>query len=283
MARTGGGARQHGLAADAMRRRTRRERVEDTPRPARFPRATGELPTTTILDGNHTKEDKSTFDRDAAAIGHDIKSPLSVIALEIAVLNDHVPPTSGVVTQALGRIRRNLTFIDHMVHDLLDLASLDAQRLELDREPIELVGLVQDVVERMVASTELHRVHVEANGVVMVYADARRIERVVANLVTNALKYAPRDSEVWVRVEVSEDAVRVSVIDQGPGLAPDDARRVFDKYERIRATGRRAEGTGLGLYVCRRIVEEHHGRVGVESALGRGSRFFFVLPLLRED
>jgi signal transduction histidine kinase len=229
-------------------------------------------------DEEPTFETRPLRDEEYAAITHDLRNPLSVIAMEVSVLEEQVPPLGKDARDALLRIGRNLTYLDNLLQDLLDLSAIDAARFELHRERIELCGLVAAVVERMVSSRDRSRVHVRFDRVIPVRADANRIARVVANLVHNALKYSMRSIHVSVLVEQCEARATVSVIDEGDGLAPDEAHRVFEKFRRA-SSAKGKDGVGLGLYVSRRIVEAHAGRIGVESTLGRGSRFYFDLPL----
>ena len=224
-------------------------------------------------------EDEALRQEDVAAIGHDLRGPLSVIALEVAMLEDKLPSLSRDARAAIGRIGRNLTYLDHLLQDLLDLSAIDAARFQIHRETTELCSLAIEVVDRLVSTRDRGRVVVATCGIVNVLADAHRIERVVANLVHNALKYSARTTEVTVAIEARGELACVSVIDAGPGLAPDDMQRLFEKFRRAPAT-RHLDGSGLGLYVSRKIVEAHDGRLGVESVLGRGSRFFFELPLV---
>lgn len=214
---------------------------------------------------------------DVVAIAHDLRGPLSVISLEATLLEDE-PSVSRDARSALARIGRNLRYIDYLLQDLLDLAAIDAARFEIRGEPTELCGLVAEVIARMVPTRDRDRVVLTSTGVVEAIADAHRIERVVANLLHNALKYSC-DSPIAVVVEADGDLARVSVIDQGPGLPPDEVSCVFDKFRRA-STSKRSGGTGLGLYVSRRIIEAHHGRIAVSSTFGHGSRFEFELPLL---
>lgn len=235
------------------------------------------------LHSQTTDDRRSIRDEDVAALGHDLRGPLSVIALELATLAERLASsTSESTASSLARMGRNLVFVDHMLHDLVDLASIDAARLHLVCEPIELVSCVVDVVERTVSSRDLARVTVEADVRFLVHADAHRIERVISNLLQNALKYSPPCSPIVVRVERVGHLARVSVVDEGPGLTPDEARRVFEKFRRTRAA-RGQDGAGLGLYVSRKIIEAHGGYIGVQSAPGAGSRFYFDLRLIEQQ
>jgi signal transduction histidine kinase len=165
-----------------------------------------------------------------------------------------------------------------MVHELLDLSSIDCARLEVVREPTDLETLLVDVLDRVVSSRDRANIEIEVKSRAMAMVDVQRIERVVANLVQNALKYAP-DQPVLVRLETTGERACVSVIDSGPGLGPDEIDSLFSKHRRCRTAGRR-DGSGLGLYVSRKIVEAHDGFIGVETNSG-GSRFYFEIPLYR--
>jgi signal transduction histidine kinase len=211
---------------------------------------------------------------DVAEIVHDLKAPLSSIALEAHLLAERLGAVR-IPSSQIERIERNVAYMDHLVHELLDLCSLDAGQFTIDRRPVEMCSLLEAVLDRVVPSHERHRVSLEANRVV-VSVDDRRMERVVANLVENALKYTPRHAGVVVRMSQTAAGVCIAVIDAGPGIAPGETARLFEKYRRG-TSGR--PGTGLGLYVSRKIVEAHGGRIGVESVRGVGSRFYVELPV----
>ncbi len=220
-------------------------------------------------------------DDDVATISHDLKNPLSIITLDVGVLQERLAGSaSGELRRALARIEQNVAFINRLIHDLLDLSALGAAHFSMTMEPTDLGRLVASVVGRATTPAERERIYLDVPGPIIVMADAARVERVIENLLLNALKYAPSPTPIGVRVDLGDDHACVSVIDEGPGIAPPDQRLVFEKFRRGRAS-RRREGTGLGLYVCRKIVEAHGGRIGVDSELGKGSRFFFELPLLR--
>lgn len=193
---------------------------------------------------------------------------------------DDKPPAdaSTEATRALARVRRNLAAIDRMLHDLVDLASIDAARFVIDRAPVELSALVADVLDRAVATRERECIVMQHADKVVVIGDAPRLERVVCTLIQNALKYAFADAPIAVRLDRRGRSVRVSVIDSRPGLAADEASSALDKFHRAPST-RGRDGNALGLYVSRRIVEAHDGVIGVNMVPGHGSHLFFELPI----
>jgi signal transduction histidine kinase len=218
-------------------------------------------------------------EEDVAQIVHDLKNPLSTIALEAYMLDDKITRDDHLdLRDGVARILHNVEFLDRMVHDLLDLCSVDADRLELHRRPTELRRLLEQVIHRAVPTRDRGRVALWAADPVTIPVDELRIERVVANLLQNALKYAPRGSSIVVQLAATNQVIRVSVDDVGPGMTPTEIEFVFDKFRRGSAAGAH-EGSGLGLYVSKKIVEAHGGRIGATSVQGAGSQFFFDLPV----
>lgn len=210
----------------------------------------------------------STGPDDVECIVHDLKSPLSAVVLATDALES---ATSAEQSQmALAVIRRNLVFMDGLIHTLLDTTRGTGR----SREHVELAGLVECVVARCVAP-QRDRVVLQLHGTAVVHVEVAEVERVLENLLHNALVYAPASTPIVIRLERRTNVVRLSVIDQGPGLDLAQQRRAFAKYER----GGAGSGHGLGLYLCRTIIARHGGRIGVESG-ARGARFFFELPIV---
>jgi signal transduction histidine kinase len=246
----------------------------------KFARGTQELEPITDEDALAIvrREHERLLEEDIADIVHDLKSPLSAIALETMLLDDKIArgDRNGGM-KSVDRINRNIVFLDRLVLDLLDVCALSTGHLRLHREQVELRGLLERVIERLVTGAERSRVFLDAAHAVTLSIDAVRIERVVANLLDNALKYAPLGSGIVIRVSAYAESACVSIIDAGPGLDELDQKYVFDRYRRA-ATSHGRTGSGLGLYVSKKIVEAHGGQIGVESVRGAGSRFFFELP-----
>jgi PAS domain S-box-containing protein len=235
-----------------------------------------------VIRENTTDDRQHLRDEDVASIGHDLRSPLSVISLEVAML-DHkiITPTSDTAA-ALRRIGRNIDHLDHLVSDLLDLSAIDTARFQIERSPVELGELVLGVVDRAVATPHRPRVSVLISHTATVIGDERRIERVLTNFIQNAIRYTPHDSPIIVELRIDDGYAHVGVEDHGPGLPPDEARCAFEKFRRgSNARGR--TGFGLGLFVSRKIIDAHGGRIGVESTFGKGSCFYFELPLAHDS
>jgi signal transduction histidine kinase len=216
---------------------------------------------------------------DLAQIVHDLKNPLSSIALDADLLEAAGARCGAFDAQrSIARIRRNLQFLDRLVYDLLDACTLSNGDLALRRVPCELGSLVASVIERSVPCSERYRVMLADSEPIEVLADAVRIERVVMNLLDNALKYTPPCGGIVVRMSKDDRHAQLSISDAGPGLSSAERRVVFEPYRRVSTSAGRI-GTGLGLYVSKQIVEAHGGSIGVESMRGLGARFFFELPL----
>jgi signal transduction histidine kinase len=174
---------------------------------------------------------------------------------------------------------------DHLnrrVGDLLDVARISAQTLRVAPIPCDLAAIVRGVVEehRMIAPRRLIILDQPPHSIT-VNVDADRIGQVVTNYLSNACKYSAEPGPVTVRVCCHNHFVRVEVSDQGTGIAEEEQQRIWERFYRV-ANGRNVEGLGIGLHICRAIIEQHHGRVGVTSRPGDGATFWFVLPLAGE-
>jgi signal transduction histidine kinase len=223
-----------------------------------------------------------------AQIAHDLRNPLNSISLEIDVLDvlgvfeskligaSLADPSRFDLPRSLGRIRGNLQFIERLIHDLAEV-SMPRQRFSLRRTPCNLRELLTNVIDRVIPVWSMARVSFDACQDVVVAVDRLAIERVIANLLDNALKYTPTTANIIVRLTCGTSDVDISVIDEGPGLPQADITQVFKPYQRG-STSCGRPGTGLGLYVAKAIVEAHGGRLGVENMPEHGARFFVAIP-----
>jgi signal transduction histidine kinase len=231
--------------------------------------------------------------------GHELRTPLTSISAGIQLaerrlrharaeapsgdLSDTGP--IAMASEVLSRIFQQTRRLDRLIGDLLDVSRIQANRLELRLAPLDLVASVRDVVNdlRQLEPARSLILHISDSTPARVMADGDRISQVVVNYLTNALKYSAPDTAVHVRVETTPSEVRVLVIDRGPGLAADELSHIWDLFYRapsVEVLSGSGVGLGLGLHISATIVDRHGGRVGVDSALGHGSTFWFSLPLI---
>lgn len=212
-------------------------------------------------------------------ISHDLRAPLQALQGNLEVVSALLPPEEGqeALQTSLEAARVSARRLGEMTDDLLDSARLEVGHLELHRVALDLGLLLPEWLERQAPLQDMSRVSARVAPGVVVWADPARLERVLGNLVGNALKYGAPGTPVAITVERAEREAVVSVADQGPGIPPSEASRLFERFYRV--AGGHGEGLGLGLYIARLLVEAHGGRIWVESEVGRGSTFRFTLPL----
>lgn len=214
-------------------------------------------------------------------ISHDLRGPLTPL-VGMADWLRRALDNKGLESEAHGAdmILTNAKRMNSMIQDLVDSVRLESGQVELHKGMRDLLQLIRNIVERVGSLEERRRIRVEApEWVPPVAIDADRLERVVVNLVTNALRYSPPETPVVVRVGCTRDRAIVSVSDQGVGVPPEDLPHIFDRFYRARTGKKAEEGLGLGLYIARLLVEAHGGRIWCESEVGKGSTFSFSIPI----
>lgn len=213
-------------------------------------------------------------------VSHELRTPLTLIhgfAELLALRELPVERQRAAAREVLGAARRLARLID----DLLSVSRMESGKLVLERRPLDLAALVEQTVSPFRAMAPRHtlRRHVQP-GLPVIWGDADRLAQVLTNLVGNAIKYSPKGGEVLVAIGHDQWQVRVDVRDHGIGMSDAELGRLFEKFYRAeREEVRHCGGTGLGLYISKRLVEMHGGRIWAESSLGRGSVFSFTLPI----
>lgn len=216
---------------------------------------------------------------------HELKTPLQSLTLQNHMRKRQLEKgqmnlfTSETIEKTLEQDNRQLVRINRLIDDMLDITRIQANRLTMHKEEFEFCSFVNEIVERFKPQMESlgSEVTIKVCEHILITADSYRIEQVIVNLLTNAMKYG---SNKPIRIEVSSknNKVRISVQDQGLGISPVDAERIFQRFERA-VSSNEVSGLGLGLYISRQIVDQHHGSLSVASELGRGSTFTMELPL----
>jgi signal transduction histidine kinase len=217
-------------------------------------------------------------------VSHELRSPLTAITGYTQTLLQDGPWDEQTERDFLEVVALSAQRLSALVDNMLDAATIEAGALRLQREPVR----VERIAERVLAQRRLLAgacsLHLETPPALpLADADPVRVEQVVSNLVENAIKYSPRGGEIRVKVDTDGDGMLMTTVsDHGAGISADDTTRLFDAFYRVESNGRSTRGVGLGLYICRCLVDSHGGRIWVESEPGRGSTFAFTLPTLSE-
>ncbi len=216
---------------------------------------------------------------------HELRTPLAAIKAIMGIIQR--PDVEGSQRARMVELIQDETArLTRMTNEFLNLARLESGRTRLRRLPVDITMVLEDAADTAEQQATEQGIHLlrEFEPVlppVVVLGDDEGLKQVVLNLLTNAIKYNSPEGSVWLRRIVSDRAVRIEVEDNGRGIDPADQDHIFDKFYRVQEVEEHAQGTGLGLAIARRIVEGHGGSIGVESAPGSGTTFWFSLPLAR--
>ena len=219
-----------------------------------------------------------------AMIAHDLRSPLmNIMGVAEVMATGMFGSVTKEQTKWLGRIQSNSQTLVDLVSDFLDVSKLESGYIDLSKETLHLSGLIQKNIDSYRVLAWDKKISIQGAvdpSLPAIHADARRLDQVLSNLIGNAIKFSREDGEVEVGAALMDPAlVKVWVGDNGVGIAANEIGRLFEKYrqgDNVRHSNHR--GTGLGLVICKMIVEAHGGRIWVESVEGRGTTFFFSLP-----
>ncbi len=219
-----------------------------------------------------------------AAVSHDLRTPLSSLRVMVEAINDGVAKDPETVDRYIRAMERETISLGRLIDDLFELARLDAGQLDLRLEPSAISTLVLETIDSMRAQAARQRIALHSNvdrDVAPVLIDPDRIQRVLYNLIQNALRHTPADGSVIVEVLDRGMEVQVNVRDTGGGIDPRDLPHVFDRFfrgDRSRSRDGDYAGAGLGLSIARRLVETHGGRIWVVQPPEGGSVFAFTVP-----
>jgi PAS domain S-box-containing protein len=235
-----------------------------------------------VRDITRLREIESLRETFLAMLGHELQTPLSIIKGYASTLARTGRKWSEAeLRQNAGVIEEESDRLSKVVDRLLLASRISAGAMTLEKEPVELPSLVRRVMRRLRALTSIHafRSRFEPN-LPTVYADPTLLEEVLVNLIENAIKYSPSGGRIILSGKSDGQTVTVTVADEGIGMTPDEAERIFQRFVRgEKGKKRRAKGLGLGLYICKSIIEAHGGKISVTGRPGKGSRFSFTLPL----
>jgi PAS domain S-box-containing protein len=282
---TGRPAADQGFGVNLMSRHGTRVPVAVSSAPILDPRGRVMGTVDVVRDVSPEREIDEVKSALISTVSHELRTPLTLIHgfAELLALRENMTPQRqrSAAAEILEASRR----LGRLIDDLLSVSRMESGRLPINSRPIELACVVERVLSpfRTMAARHVLRAEMPA-PLPLVWGDPDKVEQVLTNLVGNAIKYSPAGGEVIVSVEHTADHMQVNVRDQGIGMTPREMSQLFEKFYRVdREEVRRAGGTGLGLYISKRLVEMHDGRIWAESRPGKGSRFSFTLPLRKQN
>ncbi len=213
-----------------------------------------------------------------AAVAHDLRNPLGALKMSASILSSDRKLPPETVSNLVSVIDRQVHALDRMVGDLLDTSRIEAGHLELRITECDLRAVARDAFDLFNLASQEHQLMLRVpNRPVIVQCDPLRIQQVLNNLVSNAIKYSPSETKIELTLEDDEQGVRLQVSDEGVGIAQDDLPYIFEPFRRTKTSKDEVPGVGLGLSVAQRIVRAHGGRIHVESEVGKGSTFRVTL------
>jgi PAS domain S-box-containing protein len=234
----------------------------------------------TSTDIHDQKENEHRKDEFLSIASHELKTPLTSIKAFNQIIKRANPPAP--LSSFIDKSAEHIFRLERLINDLLDVTKLNAGKMSYTIEPFSFRTMVMESIDNILYNTS-HEIILEGAPEVTFTGDQFRLEQVMNNLLSNAIKYSPQAKKIVVGYKIEQDSIVLSVQDFGIGIAPENLDRLFDRYYRVDNTAMRFEGLGLGLYISSEILKRHKGSLWIESEQGKGSTFYFRLPLGNTD
>lgn len=211
---------------------------------------------------------------------HELKTPITTLKAFTQLLMQLESKKNGTFFKYLSKMDEELNRLTELVTELLDLSKIQVGRLALNKEKFDLDEMIKDTAENVQGITKKHKIQIDGKSEKVLFGDKRRLNQVLLNLLTNAIKYSPEGDKVVVKVLPDNNKVTVSITDFGIGIAKKHQLRIFDRFYRAAGLSEKTfPGLGIGLYISAEIIRRHGGQIWVESIKRKGSTFSFALPL----
>ncbi len=233
----------------------------------------------TVLDITAYKALQQQKDDFISIASHELKTPITSLKASLQLM-DRIKdkPDQGMIPKLIMQSRRSIERVSALVDDLLNVSRLQQSDIQLNKSSFILSQLV-NTVANPIAINAKQKVIITGHLEREIFADEHRIDQVITNFLSNAVKYAPESEAITVDLAFTDYEVTVAITDQGAGIPQDKLGNLFDRYYRVDPSGHQGSGLGLGLYICQEIITRHGGRIGVTSEQGVGSTFWFTLPV----
>ncbi len=232
----------------------------------------------TSTDIEDQKKEMEKKDEFMSVASHELKTPLTSLKGYIQLMQQHRDLPDNI-EKYISKANDSVNKLQHLINDLLDVSKIEAGKLKFDMHKLNLVDILNACIENSSYIYASLKIKKEIGKTLPVFGNGERLEQVIMNLVSNAVKYSPDKNEIIIRTTVENDRVTVSVIDFGIGLTETDQKRIFERFYRVENSNFFTSGLGMGLYISAQIIKEHHGKMQVQSQLNKGSSISFSLPL----
>jgi PAS domain S-box-containing protein len=209
---------------------------------------------------------------------HELKTPLTTISGYIQLMEK----SPAKAPQFLSKVTKQVSRLSAIISDLLDISKIQAGKFDLTKSKIDLNTLIRDSVETAKHQADSHVIECHLpDACIMLNVDVTKMAQVIVNVVSNAIKYSPPSSKIVVKAQKLGDDVRMSIKDEGIGIAKEELEKIFIQFYRVPSGDRKTDGLGLGLYLSKEFVEAHHGVIWAESEVGKGTTMHIALPAAR--
>jgi PAS domain S-box-containing protein len=235
-----------------------------------------------IRDITEKKLDETRKNDFIGMVSHELKTPLTSLNALIQVTSAKLKNNDDVfLTGAMEKANTQVKRMSSMINGFLNVSRLESGKLLIDKQNFELNQLISETINEIKLTSPDYSITFNPANPILLHADKDKISSVISNLLSNAVKYSPKEKLIKVDCEIIGKELRVSVKDEGMGINSLDIEKIFDRYYRVETTHtQHISGFGIGLYLSAEIIERHNGRIWVESKPGKGSTFYFILPMI---
>lgn len=234
----------------------------------------------TVQDITEQKKNEQRKNDFIGMVSHELKTPLTSLNAYIQLLEAKLKGHESFTSGALSQCRKQVSKMTTMINGFLNVSRLESSQIQIDKKPFDMADVMKEVAEEALTTITSHEIIFAPVEPTPVFADWDKIGQVVNNFISNAVKYSPNGSIINVACITTGQTVQVSVKDHGMGIKPGELDKLFDRYYRVENPNtKHISGFGIGLYLCKEIILRHDGKIFAESELGKGSVFYFTLPL----
>ncbi|WP_029281737.1 cell wall metabolism sensor histidine kinase WalK [Pedobacter sp. R20-19] len=229
------------------------------------------------------KQAENKKDEFISIASHELKTPLTSVKGYIQLLQRSLNKDDKTMAQShLAKASVQLEKLNELIVDLLDISKIESGKMKFNMQHFCADNMVSNAIEMLQQSNPGFTINKLGKTNEDVYGDEMRLEQVVINFITNAIKYAPGTNQVNVTINIKDGSLYLAVKDFGIGISKEQQAKIFDKFYRVEEHSNRFNGLGIGLYICSEIISRHGGKIGVNSVPDEGSEFYFIIPITEE-